>query len=126
MDIWKFYGVTHRDHIVCNPSSEAKIGDLVERLPLKPGARLLDIACGKAAALLRIINRYQATGVGVDISPFEIEVANRNAKARNLDGRIEPVELDGAKYEAKPNSFDLPCASARVGYGVVILEPSKL
>ena len=107
MDIWKFFGVTHRDHIVCNPTSEAKIDDLVERLPLKPGARMLDIACGKAEQLLRIIKHHDATGVGVDISPYEIEEANRRAVSRNLADRIELIEGDGARYAAEPNSFDL-------------------
>lgn len=107
MDIWKFYGITHRDHLVCNPTSEAKIDDLVERLPLKPSARVLDIACGKAEQLLRIIKHHDAAGVGVDISPYEIKEANRRATARNLTDRIELIEGDGAKYEAEPNSFDL-------------------
>ena len=107
MDIWKFYGVTYRDHLVCNPTSEAKLDELVALLPLQAGGRVLDIACGKAEQLLRIIDRHGATGVGVDISPYEIKAANRRAADRNLAERVEFIEGDGAKYDAQPNSFDL-------------------
>ena len=107
MDRWKYYGVTHRNHLVCNPTSEAKLDELVSLIPLKPGARVLDIACGKAELLLRIAQRHDASGVGVDISPYEIEEANRRATARQLDDRVEIVNGDGAEYDAAPDSFDL-------------------
>lgn len=107
MDIWKFYAVTHRDHLVCNPTSEAKINELVELLPLKPGARILDIACGKAEQLIRIVKHHDATGVGIDISPYEIEEAKRRATERGAEDRVELIVGDGAEYPAEPNSFDL-------------------
>ena len=107
MNIWKFYAVTHRDHLVCNPTSEAKTDEFVRLLPLKPGARVLDIASGKGEQLLRIIKRHDATGVGIDISPYEVKNANRRADDRQLSDRVEFIEGDGAKYDAEPNSFDL-------------------
>jgi len=107
MDRWKYYGITHRDHVVCNPTSSAKLDELVELLPLQPQARVLDIACGKAELLLRIAARHNATGVGVDISPYEFEAAKRNVAARELESRIEVVESDGAEYDAGPDSFDM-------------------
>jgi SAM-dependent methyltransferase len=107
MNIWKFYAVTHRDHLVCNPTSEAKTDEFVGLLPLKPGARVLDIASGKGEQLLRIVERHNATGVGIDISPYETKNANRKAAERKLSDRVEFIEGDGAKYDAEPNSFDL-------------------
>ena len=32
MDMWKFYDVTHREHVFCNPTSAEKLGHLVEQL----------------------------------------------------------------------------------------------
>ena len=108
MDIWKYYGITHRNHLVCNPTSEAKIDELVGLLPLNPAARVLDIACGKAELLLRIARHHGiSAGVGVDISPYEVEEARGRVTARQLEDRVEIVNLDGAKYEAEPGSFDL-------------------
>ena len=107
MNIWKFYAVAHRDHLVCNPTSEAKTDEFVRLLPLKPGGRVLDIASGKGEQLLRIVERHDATGVGIDISPYEVEIANHRAAERQLSDRVEFIEGDGAKYDAESNSFDL-------------------
>ena len=107
MDIWKYFAVTHRNHTVCNPTSTAKLDELVDLVPLQSGARVLDIACGKAELLLRIAQRYNATGVGVDISPYEVEEAKLRVAARELQDRIEIVKADGAEYAAAPGSFDM-------------------
>ncbi|MCH7679915.1 methyltransferase domain-containing protein [candidate division KSB1 bacterium] len=80
MDTWKYNGITHRDHLVCNPTSEARLDELVGLLPLKPGARVLDIACGKAELLLRIAVHHGASGIGVDISPYEVGEARRRVR----------------------------------------------
>ena len=58
MDMWKFFNITHRDHIICNPMSPEKIGQLIALLPLKPGARVLDIATGKGEFLIRLAEQY--------------------------------------------------------------------
>ncbi len=107
MDIWKYFGITHRNHVVCNPTSSAKLDELVGLLPLKPGSRVLDVACGKAEILLRTIGRYNATGVGVDISPYEVEAAGERLIAAGLSDKAEIVLSDGAKYRADPGSFDM-------------------
>lgn len=108
MDIWKYYGVTHTDHLILNPISDAKLGELVGLLPLRPGARMLDIACGKAELLIRIAQHHEgATGVGVDISPYEASAAKRRVTEFGLDDRIEILEMGGADYDAAPGSFDL-------------------
>jgi cyclopropane fatty-acyl-phospholipid synthase-like methyltransferase len=54
IDIRKYYSVTHRYHIVCNPTSIAKIDELVGLLRLTPGSAVLDIACGKGELLTRL------------------------------------------------------------------------
>jgi SAM-dependent methyltransferase len=107
MNIWKFYGVTHRDHLVMNPTSEAKTNEFISLLPLKPNARVLDIASGKGEQLLRIVDKYDATGIGIDISPYEVKAANGRASDRNLGDKVEFIEGDGAKHDFEPASFDL-------------------
>ena len=54
MDMWKFFNITHREHIICNPMSLVKLEQLIMLLPLKPGARVLDIATGKGEFLIRL------------------------------------------------------------------------
>lgn len=54
MDMWKFYDITHREHVVCNPVSEEKLARLVALLRLPTGAQVVDIACGKGEFLIRL------------------------------------------------------------------------
>ncbi len=107
MDNWKYYGVTHRWHLVCNPTSDRKLDELVELLDLQPLQRVLDVACGKAELLCRIAEKWGASCVGVDISPYEVAAAHEKIKARRLGESVDVLEGDGAKYEAPDHSFAL-------------------
>ncbi len=59
MDTWKFYDIAHREHMVCNPTSDDKLARLVglPRLPAK--AHVVDIACGKGEFLIRLAEAYR-------------------------------------------------------------------
>ena len=54
MDRWKYFDIIHRFHVVCNPTSLAKVEEIIGLLRLKPGSSVLDIACGKAEMLVRL------------------------------------------------------------------------
>ena len=72
MDRWKYFSITHRDHVLCNPTTVEKLDELIGLLQLDRGASVLDIACGKAEVLVRLAEAYDINGVGVDKSPFFI------------------------------------------------------
>jgi SAM-dependent methyltransferase len=107
MDIWKYYGITHRDHEFCNPMSGEKFDEIVRLLRLPENARVLDIACGKTELLCRICEAYGASGVGVDSSSYEVEAARNKVAERGLANRVEIVHSSGADYDAPALSFDL-------------------
>jgi SAM-dependent methyltransferase len=109
MDRWKFFDITHREHIICNPVSLEKIEQLITFLPLRPGARILDIATGKGEFLIRLAERYpEITGTGVDLSPYFIADARKKHQERTPDTRLHFLEMDGARYVPEtPESFDL-------------------
>ena len=106
MDIWKYFAVTTKYHLVCNPMSTAKLDELIELLQLDPEATTLDIACGKAEILTRLAERYGASGVGVDISPYAVADAKQKLLGRAPDARIEILNMDGADYKPE-RLFDL-------------------
>jgi SAM-dependent methyltransferase len=118
MDRWKFFDVCHRDHAVCNPLSLAKLDELVTLVDLTPGARVLDIACGKAELLLRLAERYGVRGDGVDLSPYCVREAREKARARVADAALTFHEQDGGTFEAPPGSYDLAmCVGASWTFG---------
>jgi SAM-dependent methyltransferase len=107
MDRWKYFDITHRDHVLCNPTSLAKLQEIIEILALPDGTRVLDIACGKAESLVRLVERYGCSAVGVDASPYFIREARERAAGRASNAGIDFHEVDGAKYDGSPESFDV-------------------
>ena len=108
MDIWKFYDVTHREHVVCNPTSEEKLDRLIGLLRLRGGDRMLDVASGKAEFIIRVAERYGVSAVGVDMSPYFVEDATKRCAARIPDADVAIVQMDGAAYASEQRDrFDL-------------------
>ena len=106
MDMWKYYSITHKYHANCNPMSTAKLDELIGLLKLNPGSAVLDIACGKGEMLARLAERYEVSGVGVDISPYFVADTEQKLQERVPGARIEILNMDGADYR-HGQSFDL-------------------
>lgn len=120
MDMWNFFDITHREHVICNPLSIEKIDQIISLIPLKAGARVLDIATGKGEFLLRLAERYrQINGIGVDLSPHFIADVRRKHADRVPETQLCFLEMDGADYVPKTQeSFDLvACIGASWIYG---------
>ena len=108
MDIWKFYDITHREHVICNPTSEEKLTRLVELLRLPTDAQVVDIACGKGEFLIRLAEAYRVRGAGIDISPFHIADAKRRLATRASAAGITFTQMNGADFKPdEPHSLDL-------------------
>ena len=119
MDMWKFFDITHREHILCNPMSIEKFEQLIALVHLRPDARVLEIATGKGEFIIQLAERFSIEGVGVDLSPYCITDAKRKHQKRVPDAHLSFLEMDGADYEPeKPESFDLvACIGASWIYG---------
>jgi len=119
MDVWKFYDITHRRHLVCNPIGADKLDDVIELLDLERGARVVDIACGKGETLVRLVERYGVSGVGVDVSPFCIALSRRRLRERVPGAEVELLQMDGAEYRPpSPGWFHLAmCLGASFVFG---------
>ena len=112
MDIWKFYDVAHRYHEVCNPTSRAKLDELVGLLRLNPGSAVLDIACGKGELLTRLAERYEISGIGIDISPYCVTDAEQKLRERVPGAQIQILNMDGADYSPDQLSDLAMCIGA--------------
>jgi len=119
LDLWKFYDITHREHVLCNPISAAKVARLVELLRLPVGARVVDIACGKGEFLLRLAAAYEIRGLGIDISPSCVAEARRQLQARLPAAQVVFEQMNGSDFRPDaPRSFTLAsCIGASWVYG---------
>jgi SAM-dependent methyltransferase len=124
LDTWKFYDITHRDHVVCNPTSLTKLDEVIALLDLPAAPRVLEIACGKGELLMRIAERWGGLqgrdfeAVAIDISPFVLRDLREAAARRVPRASIEMLEMDGGEYDASPEAFDLAlCVGASWTFG---------
>ncbi len=88
MDQWKYFDITHREHVFCNPMSVEKFEELIALLRLEPGAQVLEIATGKGEFIIRLSERYEIEGTGIDISPYHVSDAQKKCKERVPDARF--------------------------------------
>jgi len=119
MDIWKFYDITHRKHTLMNPMSPHRFETLCKLLELKPGSRVLDMACGKGEFIVRLAELYGASGTGVDISPYFIKECLAKKERRVPASDLKFIEMDGSEFKPDPSEpYDLAiCLGATWIYG---------
>src|ERR1700693_4135242 len=78
--------------------------DFVNRINLKPGTKVLDVACGTGNQSIPAA-RIGAQVTGLDIAPNLLEQARERAKSENL--KIEFVEGDAEKLPYPAGQFDV-------------------
>lgn len=78
--------------------------EFVERLGLKPGIRVLDVACGNGNTAIPSA-RSGANVTGVDIAPYLIELAVARAEKEGVDAEFDVGDVEALPYEDK--DFDV-------------------
>jgi ubiquinone/menaquinone biosynthesis C-methylase UbiE len=84
--------------------NEHEAESFIRRLNLKPGAKMLDVACGTGNTSIPAA-RAGAQVIGIDIAPNLLEQARQRAAAENL--KIEFVEADAEKLPYAAGQFDV-------------------
>ncbi len=81
----------------------SQAAEFIERLNLKPGTRVLDVACGTGNLAIPAA-RGGAVVTGVDIAPNLVEQAREHAKAEGLNVQFDEGDAEALPYEDA--SFD--------------------
>ena len=102
---WYYAGAEH-DHELQSPTSAAKIRQLGERLRLRPGSRVVDLACGKAGPALILAESFGCRIVGVERAPEFVAAARERIEAAELSERVEIVEGDAAAFPLEHEAWD--------------------
>ena len=106
MERFRYFDISLKHHTLCNPTGMAKLDAMLALLAIPAGGKLLDIACGKAELLVRAVERYGCSAVGVDLSPYTIEEARARVAQRVPEAQVELLHVDGAAYAGPYASFD--------------------
>ena len=117
MDSDDFTAIAHEGLAFMNPLAEEDVEEMIEALELEPGAHVLDLGCGKAEILLRIVERYPAVrATGLDNSPAILGEARRQAEARVPESKVVLLEEDVREYAPEPGAFDLVVSTGGVSF----------
>jgi SAM-dependent methyltransferase len=92
----RFSAIAHDGIVLWNPLPEAATLALVDSLDVAPTDRVLDVGCGRAELLIRLVVRTGAHGVGVDPWPHAIATARAAAAGR----------VDASRLEFRGQAFD--------------------
>jgi SAM-dependent methyltransferase len=103
----RFSTIAHRAHRYCNPLDPAALERAAEGAGLRPGARVLDVGCGKGALLVDLALRHGAVGVGVDINAAFLAEGRALAEREGVAASVTLVEREAHGLEVAPASFDL-------------------
>ena len=82
----------------------AEAAKFVERIPIKPGSRVLDVACGTGNTAIPAA-RTGAAVTGVDIAPNSLEQARKRAASENVEIRFDEGDAEELPYA--DHSFDV-------------------
>lgn len=90
-----------------NPFSTAKIEKIMDLLGLNAQSTVLEIGSGQGELLIRLVERYQVSALGLEVDLSCIEEACEQAAARVPGGKIEFRACDARAFEPDEPSFDL-------------------
>jgi ubiquinone/menaquinone biosynthesis C-methylase UbiE len=82
---------------------ETEASEFIDRLGLKPGSKVLDVACGTGNLALPAA-RLGTNVTGVDIAPNLVEQARANAAREGLNAQFDEGDAEALPYEDA--SFD--------------------
>jgi SAM-dependent methyltransferase len=117
LDSDDFTAIAHEGLAFMNPLAEEDVDEMIEALELEAGAHVLDLGCGKAEILLRIVERYpDVRATGLDNSPAVLAEARRQAETRVPEAKVVLVEQDVREYAPEPGAFDLVVSTGGVAF----------
>ena len=85
----RYSAIAHRHLKIAAPVGEDVLADLLCVLPLREGARVLDIGCGRGGLALRLAERFKAHILGVDTDETALADARAAARRGGLSARTE-------------------------------------
>lgn len=110
---WEFWSLPFTlvaESLIPRPDSETVVSAallaLKERRHHSDGLRILDLGTGSGCLLIALLHEMPgATGIGVDIAPEAVAIAQRNAQRNQVDTRASFAEADWGAGLTGP--FDL-------------------
>jgi SAM-dependent methyltransferase len=116
LDNQRFSRIAHTHLLYAAPIAAVPLFEALDVIAVSPVWRVLDAGCGRGGLLLDILAHYGCRGTGIDLDNDAIATAQREAKARGLDGQASFEAVNARKYD-QSERFDLAmCIGASHAY----------
>ncbi|MEU8814277.1 methyltransferase domain-containing protein [Actinoplanes sp. NPDC048796] len=79
---------------------------MIGKLPVGPGARVLDVGCGIGKPAVRLAQKTGASVVGISINQQQVDEGNARAAAEGLAGRVSFRPANALELPFEDGSFD--------------------
>ena len=122
----RFHEIAEGSRRLLNPFNERKLDLVGEICRLRPGHRVLDLACGKGELLARWSRQHGITGTGVDLSPVFLAAARERATELDVADRLTFEAGDAGAYRPEPGGYDLVSCIGATWIGDGLLGTLKL
>lgn len=91
---------------------DRSIDETLNRLPVEPGMRVLDVGCGTGVLLERLLgDQPKLDAAGIDLSPGMLDIAEQR-----LSGEVRLERGDAAELPFDDGSFDLVVSTSVFHY----------
>ncbi|MYR27953.1 Methyltransferase domain-containing protein [Streptomyces sp. LcepLS] len=119
LDLPRSFTIRESGHRVHNPFTEEQLALLGRAIGLRPGMRVLDLACGSGEMLCTWSRAHGVGGTGVDISTVFLAAARARADALGVDDDVRFVHADASGFVAEEPVDVAACLGATwIGDGV--------
>jgi len=79
---------------------------IAKKLQITKNKKILDAGCGQGVVSLFLAQKFDCQIEGISVVPFEIEIAQKNAKKNNLQQKLNYQIMDYNNLKFAKNSFD--------------------
>lgn len=90
-----------------SPLHASKADRIIKQLNLKSGSHVLDVGCGDGEFLVRVAERYEIRGVGLDHNEDLIGKAQAKSSQRVKSGNVTFSTQDAANFSSQTSLYDL-------------------
>jgi SAM-dependent methyltransferase len=119
LDLPRIFTIRESSHRILNPFTPEKLATLGAAIGLRPGAAMLDLACGKGEMLCTWARDHGITGTGVDIGTVFLASARSRAAELGVGDRVTFVHGDaGTHVSEEPVDLAACIGATWIGGGV--------
>lgn len=103
----RYHETAETSHRILNPFTDEKLMTLGAVCRLRPGQRLLDLACGKGELLSRWAQHFGTRGLGIDLSEVFLAAARARAAELGVTDLVTFELNDAGTAKLEAGAFDL-------------------